>query len=138
MFMATKVVKKIKPVVKQKKIILVVEDDLALQEAIKLKLEKDGINVWVAVTGEEALLILKDKKPDLVWLDILLPKINGLEVLKTIRKDANLKDLAVVVVSVSGSVEKIKEAYTFGILGYIVKSEGPLDVIIKRVESFLK
>lgn len=121
-----------------KKTILVVEDDLALQEAVKLKLEKDGINVWVAVTGEEALSILKDKKPDLVWLDILLPKINGLEFLEIIRKDSDLKDLPVVVVSVSGGMEKVNQARSLGILDYIVKSEEPLDAIIKRVEAFLK
>ncbi|MEK7149763.1 MAG: response regulator [Patescibacteria group bacterium] len=121
-----------------KKTILVVEDDLALQEAIKLKLEKDGINVWTAVTGEEALSILKDKKPNLVWLDILLPKINGLEFLEIIRKDSDLKDLPVVVVSVSGGMEKVIQARSLGILDYIVKSEGSLDIIIKRVEAFLK
>ncbi len=121
-----------------KKTILVVEDDLALQEAIKLKLEKDGINVWTAVTGEEALSILKDKKPNLVWLDILLPKINGLEFLEIIRKDSDLKDLPVVVVSVSGGMEKVNQARSLGILDYIVKSEGSLDIIIKRVEAFLK
>ena len=121
-----------------KKTILVVEDDLALQEAIKLKLEKDGINVWTAVTGEEALSILKDRKPNLVWLDIFLPKINGLEFLEIIRKDSDLKDLPVVVVSVSGGMEKVNQARSLGILDYIVKSEGSLDIIIKRVEAFLK
>ena len=119
------------------KSILVIEDEPALQEAIKMKLEKDGISVIAFSTAEEGAEFLKKEKPDLIWLDILLPGMNGLEFLKVIREDLNLKDLPVVVVSVSSSQEKIKKAFDLNIADFIVKSEGDLNSIIKRVEEHL-
>lgn len=119
------------------KTILVVEDEQALQEAIKLKLEKDGIDVITASSGEEALNRLKETKPNLVWLDILLPGINGLEVLRKIRDDFKMKDLPVVIVSVSASKEKIDRAMEMKASDYIAKSGYNLVDIIKKVKTYL-
>jgi CheY-like chemotaxis protein len=121
----------------QQKSILVIEDEPALQEAIKMKLEKDGVKVTAFSTAEEAGEFLKKEKPDLVWLDILLPGMNGLEFLKVIRENFSLKNLPVVVVSVSSSPEKIKKAFDMNIADFIVKSDGDLNSIIKRVEGHL-
>lgn len=121
----------------ENKTILVVEDEQALQEAIKLKLEKDGIDVVTASSGEEALNRLKQAKPNLVWLDILLPGINGLEVLRKIRDDFKMKDLPVVIVSVSVGKEKIDQAMAMNASDYIVKSGYNLIDIIKKVKTYL-
>lgn len=121
----------------KQKSILVIEDEPALQEAIKMKLEKDGVRVIAFSTAEEGAEFLKKEKPDLVWLDILLPGMNGLEFLKVIREDYNLKNLPVVVVSVSSSQEKMKRAFELNIADFIVKSEGDLNSIVKRVEGHL-
>lgn len=115
---------------KNKKEILVVEDELDLQEAIKLKLTKAGVKVFTASTGKEALKILQRKKPVLVWLDIILPDINGLEVLKNIRKNSKLNNLPVVVVSVSSGPERIKEAFLLGVVDYIVKTDYTIEKIV--------
>lgn len=122
---------------KIKKLILVVEDEPNLLEAIKRKLEKENVNVLTAETGEQALGALEKQKPDLVWLDILLPGINGLEVLRSIRNNPLLKDLKVVAVSVSGGDDKIKEARALNVDDYIIKSENTLALITKRVLSYL-
>ncbi len=119
------------------KTVLVVEDEPALQEAIKFKLEKRGINVMLASSGEQALEMLKQKRPQLIWLDILLPGINGLEVLEKIRQDNQLKDLAVIMVSVSAGPEKIKRAQEMKALDYIVKSDYKLDDIVEKVSVLL-
>lgn len=121
----------------KKKSILVVEDEPALQEAVKLKLTQKGIDVVTANSGEEAVQKLKEKKPSLVWLDVLLPGMNGLEVLRWIRESSDFKDLPAVIVSVSGGQEKIKQAFSMNVLDYIVKSEYTIDDIVKRVQSFL-
>ena len=121
-----------------KKIILIVEDEQALQEALKLKLEKEGVEVLTASTGEEALEVLKKKRPTLVSLDILLPKMNGLELLEKIRKDADLHDLPVVVVSVSGGQEKIRQAFSLGIVDYLVKSEYKIESIVQKMMNILE
>lgn len=115
------------------KMILVVEDEPALLEAVKLKLIKAGIEVLTAITGEEALAVLGQKKPNLVWMDVLLPTMNGLEVLRKIRENPETKDLSVVIVSVSASPEKIKQAFSLNVLDYIVKSEFTIDSIIKKI-----
>lgn len=119
------------------KTILVVEDEQNLLEAIERKLKKENVNVLTAKTGEEALAALEKQKPDLVWLDILLPGINGIEVLRNIRNNPLLKDLKAVVVSVSAGDDKIKEARTLNASGYIIKSENTLESIIKRVLSYI-
>src|SRR3972149_8270100 len=106
-----------------KRIILLVEDEVALQEAVKLKLEKGGLEVWPAGTGEEALTILAKKRPTLIWLDILLPSMNGLELLRKIRENPSLKDLPVIVVSVSAGPEKIKQAFSLNVIDYLIKSD---------------
>lgn len=122
---------------KENKTILVVEDEQALQEAIKLKLTKDGVNVVTASSGEEALDYLKNNKPDLLWLDILLPGVDGIEVLRKVRKDFKMNDLPVVIVSVSAGQEKVKQSQELEVNDYIVKSEYNLVEIIKRVKKFL-
>lgn len=121
----------------KKKSILVVEDEPALQEAVRLKLSQKGIEVITANSGEEAVEKLKKKSPTLIWLDVLLPGMNGLEVLHWIRESSNFKDLPAVIVSVSGGQEKIKQAFSMNVLDYIVKSEYTIDDIVRRVESFL-
>lgn len=124
-------------IIAQKKI-LVVEDDLALQEAIVLKLTSDKYSVKAFSNGKEALESLKDDVPDLVWLDMLLPGIDGLEVLKSIREKMHLRDLLVVIVSVSAGPEKIKRAFELGVCDYIVKSDYNLKEIIRKVEAHLR
>ena len=119
------------------KTILVVEDEQNLLEAIKRRLKKESVNVLTAKTGEEALTALEKEKPDLVWLDILLPGINGIEVLRNIRNNPSLKNLKVVVVSISCGDDKIKEARALNAMDYIVKSESTLKSIIKRVLGYI-
>lgn len=117
----------------QKKTILVVEDEPNLLESIKKMLGKENVEVLTADTGEKALEVLKSVKPDLVWLDFLLPGMNGFEVLKNIRESLPLKNLKVAVVSVSSSPETINKMRALGICDFIIKSENTLKSITKRV-----
>ena len=121
----------------EKKTILVVEDEEPLQEIVRLKLEREGFNVLTADTGEEAVRLIKERKPTLIWLDILLPGMDGLEVLQKIREDPAMRDLPVVMVSVSYSRSKLQQALALNVVDYIVKSEHRLDDIIKRVKEYL-
>ena len=119
------------------KTILLVEDEPALLEAVKLKFDKEGVGTYTAVTGEQALEVLKKVTPTLVWLDILLPRMNGLEVLKNMREDPKLKDQPVIVVSVSAGPEKIKQAFGLSVLDYLIKSEYTIDEIVKKTIGLL-
>ena len=117
----------------ENKKILVVEDEKTLCEAIKIKLDKKGVKNYIVNSAEEAIEFLKNDGIDLIWLDIRLPKMNGLEFLKLIKSNPQWKDKKVVIVSVSGSYEMMEKAKDYGAIDYIVKSELTLDNIINRV-----
>ncbi len=117
------------------KVILVVEDELALHEAIKLKLTRAGMLVYSAFTAEQALEILSGARPDLIWLDLLLPGMGGLELLRRMRADEGMKDIPVMVVSVSAGPEKIKQARDLNAIDYMVKSEYTIESLVNRVKE---
>jgi DNA-binding response OmpR family regulator len=116
-----------------KKFILVVEDEAPLQEALKLKLTKAGFDVFIADSGEDALELLKEINPSLILLDILLPGMNGLEFLRKIRNRPEYNGLPIVIISVSGGSEKIKEAFSLGATDYLVKSAFTVNEIVDEV-----
>jgi len=119
------------------KTILVVEDDAALQRAILFKLQKEGFKVLAASCAEEARIILESTKPDLIWLDMLLPGMGGLQFLELLRKKPEYKAIPVIVVSVSYSRERIKKAFELDIIDYIVKSQHELKDIVEKVKNYL-
>ena len=120
-----------------RRIILVVEDDEALREAAREKLASRGLEVWTVTPGEEALQRLEQRQPHLVWLDILMPGIDGLTTLQRIREKAELKHLPVVIVSVSGGQEKIRRALDLGALEYLTKSDYSIDDLATKMEALL-
>lgn len=121
----------------EEKTVLVIEDEDALQDAIRLKLLAAGYKIFIVTTAEEGLELLKTIRPDLIWLDLLLPGMGGVQFLEQIRSDEKLKDLPVMIVSVSGSPEKVKRAFQLNIVDYIVKSQYRLEDIIKKIDNFL-
>ncbi len=104
-----------------KKKILVVDDELEFVNMIKLRLEANDYEVMTASDGKEALDKVKKHTPDAVLLDILLPGMNGLEVLKKIRSDH--KNLPVFIITAFSSAERFELANKFNASGFIVKTE---------------
>ena len=98
---------------------LIVDDEIECTELVENYLSKKGYNVDAALTGEEAIFKIKTKKPDVVLLDIRLPGMDGIIVLKNI-KDID-KSITVIMTSAIGDEEIIKEAIEFGANGYLVK-----------------
>lgn len=119
-----------------KKTVLVVEDEAPLQDAIKLKMQREGFHYLSAVTAEDALVILEKEKPDLIWLDLLMPGMGGFAFLELLRQNPKYRDLPVVIVSVSASPEKIRRAFELNVVDYLVKSHYKLEDIIKRIDTF--
>jgi CheY-like chemotaxis protein len=122
----------------EQKTILVVEDEVALQEAIQLKLRKSNFHVLTAVTAEDALVVLQKERPDLIWLDLLMPGMGGFAFLERIRHEVGLSNIPVMVVSVSASPEKLRRAFELNVVEYIVKSQYKLEDIVDKVGSLLK
>ena len=101
--------------------ILVVDDELEFLSMIRLRLEANDYEVITATNGKEALEKVKQEKPDAVLLDILLPGMNGLEVLKKIRHEN--KNLPVFIITAFSSAERFELANKFSASGFIVKTE---------------
>lgn len=121
--------------------ILVVEDEKTLAEIISLKLQEEGFEVDNAYDGEEALqkLTQPSSLPDLVLLDILLPKVNGLEVLAKIRQNGNekLTSIPVLIFSNFAHEEEVQKAKDLGAVDYIVKAAFSPAEIVTKVKAVL-
>ncbi len=119
------------------KTILFIEDEEALQKSISVMLKKDGYEVLSAMDGETAVKYAKEKEYDLVLLDLILPKLNGFEILKELKSDEKKKDIPVLIVTNLETSADIQKALDLGATNYLVKSNYNLDEIIKKIKSAL-
>ena len=103
--------------------LLLVEDDGALAQMYRIKLERDGYTVRVAGDGEEAQRLLAEQMPDLIFLDIRLPRMDGLVFLEQLRKDDRTRNIPVVIVSNYSEQELVSRGLQLGALEYLVKSQ---------------
>jgi CheY-like chemotaxis protein len=117
--------------------ILIVEDDEFLRSLTAKRLEKDSYEVIVAVDGENAVNMITENVPDLILLDLLLPGMNGFEVLEKIKAKDNLKKIPVIVFSNLGQKEDIERAKALGANDFLIKANYTLDDVITKVKSFL-
>lgn len=118
--------------------VLLVEDDVLVSQMYARRLEKSGINVILAFDGIDGLEKLKKEKVDLVLLDIMMPKMNGYEMLKRIREDPELKNTRVLVLTnLNDSPTEIKKIKALGIEEYILKSDITLAGLAKVVDKYL-
>ena len=118
--------------------ILVVEDDKFLRELLVRKLGISGFNVLFAVDGEEALKKLKEKTPQLILLDLVLPGIDGFDVLKHIKENPLTKDIPVIILSNLGQQEEVEKGIRLGADDYLIKAHFTPDEIIEKTKRILK
>ena len=119
--------------------ILIIEDEEIMINLLQKKLSQEGYNVSVARNGEEGLRLIKETMPDLVLLDIIMPKMGGLEVMEAMQKDEKLKDIPVIIVSNSGQPVEIDKAKELGVKDWLIKTEfDPQEVINKVVKQIGK
>ena len=102
--------------------ILIVEDDKFVRDLYQHEFEKSGYDIKVAEDGEIALKVVKESKFDCILLDVMLPKLDGLEVLRRIKEDSATKNIPVMILSNLGQDEIIRQALQIGAKAYIVKS----------------
>jgi len=119
------------------KSILLAEDDRFLRRACETKLKQAGFNVRVAVDGEEALTMAREQSPDLLLLDLLMPRRDGLSVLATLRGDPKTKEIPVVIMSNSSKDLERQKAASLGVVDYWIKSNLSLQELCDRVSDLL-
>ncbi len=115
--------------------VLVVEDDRFLVSAYRAKLEKSGYEVQIASDGDEALAALKTFLPDVMLLDLVMPKRDGFSTLEEIKKDARLSKIPIIVTSNLGQKEDIDKAMALGANDYIIKSDLSIEELVAKVQK---
>jgi len=128
--------KKEKNMEKQK--ILIIEDEVTLHEALLDYLKGEGFEVFSAVDGEKGVEEARAKLPDLVLLDIVLPKKDGYEVLTELKKDDKTKNIPVILLTNLGSNEDIQKAFDKGATTYLIKADYKLEDVVKKIKETLK
>lgn len=120
------------------KSILLVEDDAFLVDIYNKKLKEAGFKVLIVKDGEEVLGKLKEEKPDLLVLDIVLPRVDGWEILNRIRKEKNLKDLKVIILSNLSQKREVERGLKLGVIKYLVKAHYTPSQVVKEINKVLK
>lgn len=118
--------------------ILLAEDDLFLQRMYAVKLAKEGFNVVLAADGEKALSLMSEAVPDVVLLDILMPKKDGFAVLEAMRADARLKEVPVVLLTNVSESEDVKRGRRLGANEYLIKAHFLPSEVIGVVKKYIK
>ncbi len=117
--------------------ILLAEDDRILRKAGEATLKKRGYLVIAAVDGEDALTKARAHKPDLILLDVIMPKLQGFEVLASLKNDTATRDIPVLMLSNLQEEADVRKALDGGALGYLVKSNVQLEVLAAKVAEIL-
>jgi two-component system phosphate regulon response regulator PhoB len=117
--------------------VLFVEDDSAVAQMYKLKLELDGYQVEVAADGEMALQMARTSLPDIIFLDIRLPKLGGLEVLEVLRADPQTQAVPVVILSSHSEQELVERGARLGALDHLIKSKTTPAMVSEGVGRWL-
>ena len=118
--------------------ILIIEDEEVLLELIQKKLLQEGYQVNAARDGKEGLEKLKEEKPDLILLDIVMPKMGGFEVMEEINKDKELKKIPIIIISNSGQPVELGRAKELGIKDWLIKTDLNPSEVVDKVKKQLK
>jgi DNA-binding response OmpR family regulator len=117
--------------------ILVVEDDKFLRELITQKLKREGHDVREAVDGEDGVRKIEEEKPEIVLLDLILPGIDGFEVLAKIKENPERKDVPVIILSNLGQRDDVERGLKLGAVDFLIKAHFTPGEIIEKIEAIL-
>ncbi len=118
--------------------ILFVEDELTLQKAMNEILTQEGFKILNALDGEKGLELIKKEKPDLILLDLILPKKDGFEILEEIKGDEKLKNIPVIVLTNLEGIGDVEKALNLGATTYLVKANYELEDVVSKIKQILK
>ena len=121
---------------KNKKI-LVIEDEATLQKALNEVLSKEGYEVVSSLDGLKGLELAQEENPDLILLDIILPKMDGFEVLKKLKEDENVSEIPIIILTNLSDVDDIQKTLTLGATTYLVKADFHLKDVLRKIGETL-
>lgn len=118
--------------------ILIVEDEYALQHSLSQAFKESGFQVFSATNGEEGVMMAKKDIPDLILLDLVLPRKDGLKVLEELKADSSTARIPVLILSNVGENYEIGRAMELGAQGYLVKTDYKLNEVVEKAKELLK
>lgn len=118
--------------------VLIVEDDKFLRELIVKKLRNEGYDVMESSEGEEVIKILKDEKPDLLLLDLIIPGMDGFEILERKKEDPEIARIPVIILSNLGQQEEVERGLKLGAVDYLIKAHFSPGEIIEKINLILR
>lgn len=117
--------------------ILIIEDDLSLQKSLMAYLNSEGFDTETASDGETGIEMVLSGKPDLVMLDIVLPKKDGYEVLEKIKENKKTKQIPVIILTNLDNISNVQKALDLGATTYLVKADYKLEEITRKIKDTL-
>lgn len=124
--------------VDNKKIVFLIEDDVFLLKAYQIKFAKEGVEVWTATDGREALKFFERQPPNVVLLDLMLPGLNGFEVLEAMRKNKRWENTPVIILTNLGQQQDVARARNLKVADYIIKANIRIDGVVEKARRYLK
>lgn len=118
--------------------ILIVEDEEFLVRALRDNFEAEGAQIAVASNGDDAMKLITQDRPDIILLDLLMPKRDGFYVLEELKKNPEWTLIPVIVLSNLGGDSEIKRALELGADDYFVKSQHPIEEVLEKVNEYLE
>ncbi len=117
--------------------ILLIEDDQFIRRICKNGLERSGFNVITAAEGKEGMKKAKEQNPDLILSDLVMPHRNGFETMEQIKKDKQLKDIPIIILSNLGQESDIQKIKELGAVDYLIKSDFKIKEVVEKIKSHL-
>ena len=122
----------------KKALVLIIEDDSYISDMYKIKLESENFEVVTAKDGIIGTRIIEKQKPDIVLLDIVMPKIDGFSVLKTIKRNPELKEIPIVLLTNLSQKENVEKGFELGADSYIIKAHFTPSEVVKKIKDILE
>jgi len=117
--------------------ILFIEDESSLQKTFGDMFAHEGYEMFSALDGQTGLRLAKDKKPDLILLDLILPVLRGLDVLKSLKEDPATKEIPVIILTNLEDMENVEKALSLGAMTYLVKATYTLEELLEKIRQIL-
>ena len=122
----------------KKALVLIIEDDSYISDMYRIKLESENFEVVTAKDGIVGIRIIEKQKPDIVLLDIVMPKIDGFSVLKTIKRNPELKEIPIVLLTNLSQKENVERGFELGADSYIIKAHFTPSEVVKKIKDILE
>jgi CheY-like chemotaxis protein len=118
--------------------VLIIDDEESLRTILAKKFSDEGMTSYMAKDGKEGLAVALEKHPDVILLDVMMPEMDGFDVLSALRKDPWGKDAMVILLTNSSSIETVAKAVETGMSEFLVKTEMKLDDVVSHVKERLQ